>query len=220
MQCPSSVIATTPACASDPIGASSSPARPFEIAPVGKTFTDAPAARFLIHAIVLGLSATGDVFGMQTIVVNPPAAAARAPDSIVSLWLNPGSRRWTCMSIKPGATMSPLASTSSISDFGLRISALEATIFPSSMQTSPTSSRLFAGSITRPWRMIVALMSRRDSSTKIQNSHAHGEPVGDLVENDALQAVGDFTVTLDAAVDRPRMHDQTIGFQKLRPLFG
>ena len=42
-------------------------------------------ARSLIQAIVLGLSAAGDVFGMQTIVVNPPAAAARAPDSIVSL---------------------------------------------------------------------------------------------------------------------------------------
>ena len=42
-------------------------------------------ARSLIHAIVPGLSATGEVFGMQTMVVNPPAAAARAPDSIVSL---------------------------------------------------------------------------------------------------------------------------------------
>jgi len=86
MQRPSSVIATTPACASEPIGASSSPAIFFEIAPVGKTFTHATsAARSLIHAIVAGLSATGEVFGMQTIVVNPPAAAARAPDPIVSL---------------------------------------------------------------------------------------------------------------------------------------
>src|SRR4051812_25809860 len=85
---PSSVIATTPACASEPIGASSSPARPFEIAPDGKTLTHAPsAARSLIHAIVLRLSATGDVFGMHTIVVKPPAAAARAPDSIVSFQL-------------------------------------------------------------------------------------------------------------------------------------
>src|SRR6266566_9034783 len=110
-----------PACARDPIGASSSPARFFEIAPVGKTVTHAvAAARSLIHAIVLGLSATGDVFGMQTTVVNPPAAAARAPESIVSLWLNPGSRRCTCMSIKPGHTMRLLASIASISDFGLR----------------------------------------------------------------------------------------------------
>ncbi len=93
-QCPSSVIATTPACASEPIGASSSPIKPFEIAPVGSTLTHATsAARSLIQAIVLGLSATGDVFGMQTMVVNPPAAAARAPDSIVSFQPKPGSRR-------------------------------------------------------------------------------------------------------------------------------
>jgi len=37
------------------------------------------------------------------------------------------------MSIKPGAMINPLASISSISDFGLRISDLEATIFPFSM---------------------------------------------------------------------------------------
>jgi len=80
------VIATTPACASEPIGASSSPARFLEIVPVGKTLTHATAAaRSLIHAMVLGLSAVGEVFGIQTTVVNPPAAAARAPDSIVSL---------------------------------------------------------------------------------------------------------------------------------------
>src|SRR2546430_16052515 len=85
MQCPSSVIATTPACARDPMGANSSPEMFFEIAPVGKTFTHAArAAHSLIQVIVLGLSAAGDVFGMQTMVVNPPAAAARAPESIRS----------------------------------------------------------------------------------------------------------------------------------------
>src|SRR4051812_1532921 len=103
MHLPSSVIATTPAWASEPIGAISSPARPFEIAPVGNTLTHAvAAARSLIHAIVLGLSATGEVFGMQTTVVKPPAAAARAPDSIVSFQLKPGSRRCTWRSISPG----------------------------------------------------------------------------------------------------------------------
>src|ERR1700720_3856607 len=95
------------------------------MAPVGKTFTHATAAaRSLIHAIVLGLSATGEVFGMQTIVVNPPAAAARAPDSIVSLCVKPGSRRCTCRSIKPGATIRLLASISSISDLGFRCNDL------------------------------------------------------------------------------------------------
>jgi len=37
-------------------------------------------------------------------------AAARAPVSIVSACSMPGSRRWTCMSMKPGATMAPRAS--------------------------------------------------------------------------------------------------------------
>src|SRR4029077_17103492 len=102
MQCPSSLTPTTPAFAREPIGASSSPARFFEIAPAGKIFTHATrAARSLIHAIVLGLSAAGEVFGMQTIVVTPPAAAASAPDSIVSLWLNPGSARWRGMVSHP-----------------------------------------------------------------------------------------------------------------------
>src|SRR4030095_15181569 len=95
MQWPSSVIATTPALPNEPIGASSSPVRFFEIPPVGKTFTHAVSvARSLIHVIVAGLSAAGEVFGMQTIVVKPPAAAARAPDAIVSLWTLRGSRRW------------------------------------------------------------------------------------------------------------------------------
>ncbi len=61
--------------------------------------------------------------------------------------------------------------------------------------------------------------SRRDSSAEIKNGHADGETVGDLIENDALQAVGDFAVDLDAAIDRARMHDQAIRLQKFCPLF-
>ena len=61
--------------------------------------------------------------------------------------------------------------------------------------------------------------SRGDSSAQIKNSHAHRETIGDLVENHALQAVGDFAVDLDPAVDRSGMHDQTIGLQKFRAFF-
>ncbi len=64
---------------------------------------------------MLGLSATGEVFGMQTMVVNPPAAAARAPDAIVSFQPKPGSRRCTWMSIKPGRDDQPAR----IDDLGL-----------------------------------------------------------------------------------------------------
>src|SRR6476619_3044260 len=90
-----------------------------------------------------------------------------------------------------------------------------AAIFPSTMKRSPTSSRLFAGSMIRPLRMMIALIvssvfrSCCDPSAEIEDGHPHGETVGDLFENDALGAVREFAVDLDAAIDRTRMHDQT-----------
>ena len=56
------------------------------------------------------LSVTGSVLGMAQIAVNPPATAARAPVATVSRSSWPGSRRWTWMSISPGATTLPRAS--------------------------------------------------------------------------------------------------------------
>ena len=52
----------------------------------------------------------GVVLAIMTTVVKPPAAAARAPVWISSLWVWPGSRKWTWMSTKPGATTLPLTS--------------------------------------------------------------------------------------------------------------
>ena len=57
------------------------------------------------------LSLTGDVFGMQATAVKPPATAAAVPVATVSLCSCPGSRRCTCMSISPGQTTSPPASS-------------------------------------------------------------------------------------------------------------
>src|SRR5437879_6425916 len=83
-------MATTPLWTIEAMGANSRPSRFFEIAPVGSTCTLAVSrARSLIQVMVLGLSATGTVLGMQTTVVNPPAAAARAPDSDETAWLEP-----------------------------------------------------------------------------------------------------------------------------------
>src|SRR5690242_2503560 len=104
---------------------------------------------------------------------------------------------------------------------------------------SPVSSRLLAGSMIRPLRILRALISGlgsaralacivrrlaeqklktrlregakpntrggcapqkgisrscRNSSAEIKNRHSHGETVGDLVENDALQAVRHLAV--------------------------
>ena len=56
----------------------------------------------------MAVSFTGCVLGMQQMEVKPPAAAAREPLSMVSACSKPGSRRWTCMSMKPGATTRPV----------------------------------------------------------------------------------------------------------------
>src|SRR3989304_1851967 len=47
---------------------------------------------------------------MQTTEENPPAAAAAVPERMSSFHSYPGSRRWTCMSIRPGSTHFPPAS--------------------------------------------------------------------------------------------------------------
>ena len=49
--------------------------------------------------------------------------------------------------------------------------------------------------------------SRGDSSAQIKNGHAYREAIGDLIEDHALQPVGDFAIDLNAAVDRSGMHD-------------
>lgn len=43
----------------------------------------------------------GLVFGMTRSVVMPPASAAAVPEAKSSLWVAPGSLRWTWTSIKP-----------------------------------------------------------------------------------------------------------------------
>ncbi len=57
------------------------------IAPMGSTFTiPSVLALYRINSVTEALSFTGFVFGMHTIVVKPPAAAASHPVLIVSLY--------------------------------------------------------------------------------------------------------------------------------------
>ena len=51
-----------------------------------------------------------ELFGMSITVVNPPAIAALLPVAKSSLYVSPGSRRWTCGSMRPGRTIRLLAS--------------------------------------------------------------------------------------------------------------
>jgi hypothetical protein len=84
---------------------------------------------------------------MHTTVVNPPAAAARVPVAIVSLWVWPGSRKCTWMSTRPGQATSPVASITRARFFSAAGSEL--TIRPFLTNRSSTASRLVAGSMTR-----------------------------------------------------------------------
>jgi len=45
-----------------------------------------------------------------------------------------------------------------------------------------------------------------------QNRHAHCQAVGDLVDDQRTHRVGSLAVNLDPAINRPRMHDQGLGF--------
>ena len=68
------------------------------------TVTSAPRSGWRSQFTHSCESMVGVVFGMQHTEVNPPAAAAAVPEAIVSLYVCPGSRKWTCRSMKPGAT--------------------------------------------------------------------------------------------------------------------
>src|ERR1035441_11034512 len=106
-------------------------------------------------------SFTGLVLGMQQMDVNPPAAAARDPLSMVSACSNPGSRRCTCISMKPGATIIPVASNTSA--FGEERFGATPAIRPSTISTSATRSVFEDGSITLPF------LDRK--STRLNSSH-------------------------------------------------
>src|SRR3989304_4785949 len=70
---------------------------------------------------------------MQATAVKPPAAAGRAPPWMVSALSLPGSRRWTCISMKPGATTRFAAS---------KTSAPARSIFASTAARRPSSTRV------------------------------------------------------------------------------
>jgi hypothetical protein len=86
------------------------------------------------------LSLTGTVLAMQATAVKPPAAAARVPVRMVSLYSWPGSRRCTWMSISPGATTSPLASSTSASAAAIPASDLGADLGDAAVGAISTSS--------------------------------------------------------------------------------
>ncbi len=143
---PSSLTATAPAAFSAAISVHSRPSIPFVTQAAVYTLAQALPARSKRSATSSGLSMGGVVFGMANRLVTPPAAAARQAEYTSSLWVCPGSRRWTCISTNPGAAMSPRQSTTS-QPSGSRPSPRAAILSPS-IRRSPIKSSPWEGSIT------------------------------------------------------------------------
>ena len=90
---PSSDTAAAPDSFKASKSVSVSPLREAVIAAAGYTLASASLALSNIQRICSGVSHTGDVLGIHTTDVTPPAAAARQPLWISSLCVWPGSRR-------------------------------------------------------------------------------------------------------------------------------
>ena len=170
-----------------------------------------------MYSVTPALSLTGLVFGMHATAVKPPATAAAVPVATVSLVLLPGSRRCTCMSMRPGHTTKPLGtSTTSTSrstgkiapDARDRVAVDRArrtrrrarspdrrrALAPST--ATPTSSTLvtrltyFKPSRIRgvPCRRLRSTSVDRAAGEQIQHGHADRDAVGDLLEDDRSTA--------------------------------
>ena len=116
-QCPSSLKTLT--CATEsaiaPISERVCPFNPSVTAPIGNT-SSKPAAcpKRYTCSTTPAVSATGEVLAIADSAVNPPLAPARLPLRTVSASSRPGSRRCVCKSTRPGKTMQPAASTTSL----------------------------------------------------------------------------------------------------------
>ena len=147
---PSSVNPTAPYSLRAFISTNFSPLNPLVIAHACKTFIGDNLAFSFIYSKVSLLSTIGLVFAIQTTVVNPPLAADIEPVCISSLWVNPGSLKWTWTSISPGETMQLLASITFLYSFvGSNFPIFK--ILSPLIIISNTSSLLLFGSITLPF---------------------------------------------------------------------
>ena len=62
------------------------------------------------------MTVSGSVFGISNTAVTPPITALREPVSRSSLWVRPGSRKCTWVSITPGRMCRPLQSITSAAE--------------------------------------------------------------------------------------------------------
>ncbi len=99
------------------------------------------------------------MLGIATTVVKPPAAAAAVPVAMVSFQVWPGSRRWTWMSMRPGAAIRLVASMVSAASILVKAPAgSRADMRPFWMWMSLGASRLVAGSMVRALRYFFSFL--------------------------------------------------------------
>src|SRR5712671_4653787 len=228
MGCPSSETATIPACFIAAISDNASPLLPIEAAPIGHTRTlETAAARSMMDRVTETLSFTGRVLGIGHTAVNPPRAAARVPVSIVSEDSPPGSRRWQCKSMKPGATTRFAASK--ISAPFARVAswpcgATAAMRSPSSRMSRGASVPV-TGSITRPLlissmgRILFGRRVRSAAGHQKEQCHADGQSVGDLLQYAGLRPVRDGGIDFKAPDHGSGMQHEGVGPRKAQALW-
>src|SRR5580704_13193637 len=153
---------------------------------------------------------------MHATAVKPPATAAAHPLAIVSLCSCPGSRRWTCMSMSPGQTITPAGISTTRAPASTGMSRPTREIRSPSISTSKYASRPFAGSITLP--PLSSLFIFHSARQQIEHGHAHRDAVGHLFEDHRVASVGDVRCDLDPTVHRSGMHDDHVGSGALHPL--
>src|SRR5690348_5498182 len=119
--------------------------------------------------------------------------------------------------MKPGVTMSPFASK--ISASGAERFAPTLAIFSPSRSTSSAASVLPAGSRTRPFLISsiraflcgMRSVGGRAADQVVEQRHADGEAVGDLLENAGLRAVGNRWIDFKAANHRSGVQQDRVG---------
>src|SRR6188768_2197374 len=216
--CPSSVMATQPAFFSSAISASKSPFDPRETAPMGYTRArPAAAALARMYAVTFASSLTGVVFGMHATAVNPPATAEAVPVATVSLCSCPGSRRCTCMSMRPGQSTSPAGTSTTVAPSTGRLRPTFAIRSPSIRMSNAPSSPL-AGSTTRP--PLSSFFMFGSAGEQVQHGHPDRHAVGHLVEDHRVGAVGHLGGDLDPPVHRAGVHDDHVRLGQAQPRLG
>jgi len=158
-----------------------------------------------MNSVTARSSFTGTVLGMHATAVNPPAAAARVPVSIVSFHSCPGSEVNVHVD-EPGATTRPRASITRAPFEAILDSSRE--IFPSSTRRSRTTSVPVAGRRCAPLKQqLHASLAREQVQDGIPDGHALREGTSSVTAGRGRMHI---RVEASTRVDRPDASDHPL----------